>query len=109
MKLVIAIIQAKDADACAGALTSAGFVCTRFNSFGGFLDRANVTLMIGVDDPLVEGVLDVLRRTGRLRSEALDAASSANAVNGSGGQGAVDVEVGGATVFVVDIERFERI
>ena len=51
MKLIIAILHAKDAEACVTALNDAGFACTRLGSFGGFLERDNVTLLIGVEGP----------------------------------------------------------
>ncbi len=57
MKLIIAILHAKDADACVTALNDAGFACTRLGSFGGFLERDNVTLLIGVEAAQVESLL----------------------------------------------------
>jgi uncharacterized protein YaaQ len=113
MKLVFAIVHNKDADSCISGLTSAGFVCTRYNSYGGFLEKDNVTLLTCVDDGLVDGVLDVLRKRGRRRHEEVSAASVGSAPANGGTSNifgaAVDVEVGGATVFVIDAERFERL
>lgn len=108
MKLVIAIVQTRDADSCAGALTSAGHACTRLASFGGFLDRDNVTLMVGVDDPQVDAVLEIIRTRVKQRSASLEAAPAPAPV-GVVMPPPLDVEVGGATVFVVDVARFERL
>lgn len=109
MKLVVAIVQPDDANRCSDALTAAGFLCTRFESSGGFLDGKNVTLVIGVDDPLVDSVLDVLRKSSRERTQS----AAPVATPDPSGQGVaamrMDVEVGGATVFVVDVDRFERL
>ncbi len=109
MKLVIAVVHPKDADACTDGLTSAGFICTRINSFGGFLDRQNVTLMVGVDTPLVDDVMAVLRRSARRRNETLEAGSAVGSVSSMTVPIPMDVEVGGATVFVVDVDRFEKL
>lgn len=109
MKLVVAIVQAKDADACINALVSAGHECTAVPSSGGFLDKGNVTLLAGVDDRHVDDVLALIAGKARRRSEMLD-----SLIAGADTMGAVippplEVEVGGATVFVVDVARMERL
>jgi uncharacterized protein YaaQ len=109
VKLLFAVVQSKDVDACADALAAAGFVCTRFATQGGFLDSDNCTLMIGVEDAQVEQVLDILRRRAKRRVEMLEAALPL-----AGGLApviapALDVEVGGATVFVLPLDRVEKL
>jgi uncharacterized protein YaaQ len=105
MKLVIAVVRTEDADSCVTALIEAGFLCTRLASFGGFLDRDNVTLLIGVDTAQVDEVLEIVRRRARGRSEALLPEPVAL------GQPVppMDVEVGRATVFVIPVDRFEKL
>ena len=109
MKLVIAVVHAKDADGCTDALTAGGFICTRFNSFGAVLDRDNVTLMVGVDEPLVDDVVEVFRRTARRRHETVETGAAVGATGGVVMPVPMDVEVGGATLFVLDVDRFEKI
>lgn len=109
MKMVMAIVQAKDADACSGALTNAGFSCTRFSTFGGFLDRDNVTLMVGVDVSQVDEVIGILRSRARRRNEVIETSVPIPAPMGPVLAPPVDVEVGGATVFVLDVDRFEKL
>jgi uncharacterized protein YaaQ len=109
MRLIVAIVHAKDADACVIALTDAGFACTRLGSFGGFLDRDNVTLLIGVEAAQVDTVIDLLRGRAKQRNERLRAGGSAAPAVRSAGPPSVDVEVGGATVFVLEVDRFERL
>ncbi|MDQ6847562.1 MAG: cyclic-di-AMP receptor [Candidatus Dormibacteraeota bacterium] len=109
MKLIFAVVQSKDVESCADALTAAGFVCTRFATQGGFLDSDNCTLMTGVDDEQVEQVLDILRRRAERRVEMLESAQPL-----SGGLAPVialplDVEVGGAAVFVLPLDRVEKL
>ena len=110
MKLILAVVQSQDVKECADALTAGGFVCTRFNTQGGFLDTNNSTLMIGVDDVQVDEVFEILRRRAQRRVEMLDAAPPI-----PGGTivpvlaPTMDVEIGGATVFVLPLDRFEKI
>lgn len=107
MKVVFAVVHAKDADSSISGLNSAGFVCTRYASYGGFLEKDNVTLMTCVDDGLVDQVIDVLRAKGKRRHESLSAAGKGGGSTQS--VSALDVEVGGGTVFVLDAERFEKL
>ncbi|HEY7927390.1 MAG: cyclic-di-AMP receptor [Candidatus Dormibacteria bacterium] len=110
MKLILAVVQAQDVEACADALTASGFVCTRLASQGGFLDNSNCTLMIGVDDVQVDEVCAILAQRAQRRVQLVDAT-----LPFPGGPLApvltptMDVEVGGATVFVLPLDRFEKI
>jgi len=110
MKLVVAIVHTKNANDCADSLTRSGFVCTRVNSFGGFLEKDNVTLLVCVDDPRVDDAIAAIRSKARPRHEALESSVPMAAVGGGRRSSpGLDVEVGGATVFVVPVERFERL
>src|SRR6266508_3457964 len=103
MKMVMAIVQADDAPAIIDALVTAGHRVTRIATTGGWLRRENVTLIIGVADRMVDHVLQVLRRTGRHRIVIADLPLD---VPWAADLGAVEVELGGATVFVLNVERF---
>jgi uncharacterized protein YaaQ len=109
VKLIFAVVQAQDVDACADALTAAGFVCTRFSTQGGFLDSSNCTLMTGVDDEQVDDVLEILRRRAKRRVELLDATLPLVGALTPVMAPPVDVEVGGATVLVVPLDRLEKL
>lgn len=61
MRLVIAVMDRKDATAVTDRLRGAGFGVTRLASTGGFLQRGNVTLFTGVEDDRVDAALDVVR------------------------------------------------
>jgi uncharacterized protein YaaQ len=109
MKLIFAVVQSHDVEACCDALTAQGFVCTRFATQGGFLENTNSTLMTGVNDDQVEQVLALLRRHAKQRVEMVESSQAL-----AGGLLPVvapplDVEVGGATVFVVPLDRCERL
>ena len=95
-KLIIAVVQNEDADGVVDALLEAEFRATRLASTGGFLRRGNTTLMIGADEGEVDDVLDLIRRHARsaTQAEAADAAQS---------------EPAAATVFVLDLEEYQRL
>jgi uncharacterized protein YaaQ len=106
---MFAVVQTEDVEACADALTAGGFVCTRFATQGGFLDSSNCTLMLGVDDVQVDEVLDILRRSAERRVELLDGSAPAAGPLTRLLAPTVDVEVGGASVFVVPLDRLEKL
>lgn len=109
MRLIVAVLHAKDAEACVTALNDAGFPCTRLGSFGGFLDRDNVTLLIGVEAAQVDTVVGILRSRAKRRHERLHTAVTPVPAGGPPAPLPVDVEVGGATLFVLQVDRFERL
>jgi len=92
-KLIIAVVQNEDADGVVDALLEAEFRATRLASTGGFLRRGNTTLMIGADEDQVETVLDMIRRHARTGA----------VTQPDGPQSAA------ATVFVLDLEEYQRL
>lgn len=107
MKLVVAIVNRDDAGAVTRALTRQGFSSTRLATTGGFLMAGNVTVLVGVDDEKVQAVMDVIHEQSHSRRQIIPMSTE----TGFGYYPGVPVEVtvGGATIFVVDIERFERV
>jgi len=109
MKLVVAIISKQDAEQTVEALTKADFRTTRLDSVGGFLKEKNSTLLVGVEAKQVDAVLSVIGQTAKSHTEQL---TPTPAMGGPGDfflADPVEVSVGGATVFVVDVDRFERL
>lgn len=109
MKLVVAIVHSDDAGRCVSGLTDAGFECTRLNTSGGFLQRGNATLLVGVADEQVDEVIEVLRGRARDRAEYLNPVPPTAEPAELFVPFPVEVQVGGATVFVVDVARFEKL
>lgn len=108
MKLILAIVQNRDADGATEALTTATYYVTRLASTGGFLHEGNTTLLMGVEDERVDGALRVLRENCHRRRHYTPM-PLVGAESGFDLHGHIEVEVGGATVFVLDVERFEQI
>lgn len=107
MKMLIAIINPDDEARVATGLSEGGYMSTRFQSHGGYLVRDNVTFLIGVADEDVERVKKIIhdnvhKRETVLRPNALEYA-------GYAAEEDEHVMVGGATIFVVNAEQFERI
>ena len=108
MKLILAVIQNEDEEAFAHDLEERNIGATRIGTTGGFLRATNVTLMIAVDDGLVEAVLDLLRIHCKRRVRHLNPLLP-NLEARERFLGSIPVEVGGATVFVLPVDRTEKI
>ena len=109
MKLLIAVIQGEDAAATVQALSGAGISVTKLSSSGGFLQQGNATLMIGVDNDRVDNAIALLRENCRERSQYMTPMPPMVEPGEFFMPYPVEVQVGGATVFVVDVERFEKL
>jgi len=106
MKMILAVVQADDASKVTQALIEAGHRVTRIATQGAWLRRENATLLLGVQDEHVEDVLSILRQTARRRTSYISTPREApGALNAQ----VIDIEVGGATVFVLNVEHFEQV
>ena len=103
MKMVFAILAQDDSGPVCANLSQRGFYSTKLATTGGFLQSDNVTLMIGVDDDKVQLVIDIIREYSHSRTEAVPALQSSDPSRPS------HVVVGGATIFVVPVDRFEKV
>ena len=108
MKLIVAIIQDKDSNRLSSALVKANFRATKLASTGGFLKAGNTTFMIGVDDGQVENVMNVIRSSCKVREQLVTPVTPMSGTTDSYLSLPVEVQVGGATVFVLPVDRFEH-
>ena len=109
MKLVVAIIHPEDAGALVDALTDKDYRVTRLHSQGGFLKQSNASILVGVEETQVDDVLAVIRETCHARSQFINPMPPIMEPGEFYMPYPVEVEVGGATVFVLPVERFERL
>ena len=93
MKLILAIVQDKDSNLLSSQFIDANIQATKLSTTGGFLKAGNTTFIIGIADDRVDEVLKIIN---------LDATSDSSMAY------PVEVQVGGATVFVLPIEAFHR-
>lgn len=109
MKLVMVIVQDKDAVHLLEGLLARGLRATKLASTGGFLREGNTTLMIGVEDERLDELIGVVRTTCRAREQLVTPLAPLSGATESYVPYPVEVQVGGATLFVLTVDRFERV
>lgn len=109
MKLVVAIVHNEDAGALVDALLDREYRATRLHSSGGFLKQSNATVILGVEDAQVEEVLGIVRENCHARTQIVNPMPPIMEPGEFFMPYPLEVEVGGATVFVIPVERFERL
>lgn len=106
-KLLVIIASNDDADALIRKLVERGYPATKVSSTGGFLKRGNATIFSGVEADDVDRVIAIIRSECRARAEMVPVPSLP--LPGSMAPSAPkQVRVGGAIVFVLPVERFEK-
>nr|WP_218624971.1 cyclic-di-AMP receptor [Sporosarcina sp. BP05] len=108
VKLIVAVVQDQDSNRLSTALTKGDFRATKLASTGGFLRSGNTTFLIGTDDALVPKALELIRENCRSRDQMVAPVSPMGGNADSYIPYPVEVEVGGATVFVLPIEHFHH-
>jgi uncharacterized protein YaaQ len=106
MKMITAIVNRKDAGEVCDALAEERFAFTKMATTGGFLKAGNTTLLIGTEDDRVDTAIEIIRKHCAQRMEPMP--SVVNAGVPAFGYYKTEVLVGGATVFVSPVERFEK-
>src|SRR4029079_9467973 len=101
MKVVIAVVQRQDAGELLEALTVQGHRVTRISSEGGFLREGNVTLLIAVEDKAVNPLLRNIREHCYTRTRYVSPLPPVAESGEFYPPVPVEVQVGGATVFVL--------
>lgn len=107
MKLVLAIMSKEDAGVVMSALTEEKIQVTKLATTGGFLKSGNTTLITGVEDSKLKKVIDIISRYSSKRTQIMPSAmpmdmSVMSAVT-------FEVTVGGATIFVMNVEQYEKV
>lgn len=106
MKLIIAIVSRDDSASVMRELVKHRHFVTKLSSTGGFLRRGNTTLMLGVKNEDVDSVVNLIAEHSKVRREIVP-----NAIVSEFGMVApapIEVNVGGATLFIVDIEKMHK-
>ena len=101
------VIQNDDVKALTRALIDNEISVTRISSSGGFLRGGNTTLMIGIDEERLQLALDTIKEYSRRRQAITVPSTSLPNTIGSTAI-PVQIVVGGATVFVLDVEQFVK-
>ena len=106
MKLVLAIVNHDDAHAVLHNLTQEGYPVTKLATTGGFLQVGNVTLIMGVEENKLDGAIEIIKKSSTSRKQIIPTAAETTA--GFFAAMPVNVTVGGATVFVLDVDAFHK-
>ena len=108
MKLILAIINSEDATRVIRSLTQDGFSVTKLATTGGFLSTGNVTIITGVEDERVEEAIGIIRDKSESRRQSIPSIPESG-VGRFFDTAMVEVTVGGATIFVLSLDHFEKI
>jgi len=103
----MAIVSNDDSAAVSAALTKNNFYMTRLATTGGFLRSGNTTIIIGTEDDLVEKCIEIIGTEAKKRTEVVPSTASYDI--GRYASFPVEVQIGGATIFVIDVEQFRKI
>lgn len=110
MKLVIAIVQDEDSKEVLESLTDENYRVTKLATTGGFLKSGNTTLMVGVEEEKVQSVVNIIKQICKKRKEILVTPTTSNgSESGYMQHYPVQINVGGATIFVIDVDQFIKI
>jgi uncharacterized protein YaaQ len=106
-QLLIATVSSSQAGALMDKLTQDGFYVTRVDSSGGILYEAAVSLFIGLNQSHLPRLLERLREYCPTRRRLIPAHIEAPLLDVQPVM--IEAEIGGATIYVLDIERFEQV
>ncbi len=109
MKLVLAIINDEDAYEVMDILSEEKFSVTKLATTGGFLRAGNTTLICGTEEENIPRFTEIIEKNCRSRKQI----TQGGAVHTTGNENffpiPTEVLVGGATIFVLDVDQFKKI
>ena len=109
MKLIIAVVQDDDVEDLVETLVKEKVYSTKLASTGGFLREGNTTLLIGVEKDKVDSVISIIKDICKSRKQTFTTPIPPTGSAGVYIPYPIEVMVGGSTIFVVDIDRFEKV
>lgn len=109
MKLIFAIIHDEDANKVIKELNEKGFSVTKLCSTGRFIRAGNTTLLIGTDEDKVDPAIEIIENNSKIRNKQILVTVPCSPVESAAFSKSVEVIVGGATIFVLDVERYEKV
>lgn len=94
MKLIIAIVQDEYINKVIRALMENKIRTTKLSSTGGFLKSGNTTLLIGVEEDEIPHIVEIIK--GQCKSTKVR-------------EGDNEITVGGANLFIVDVDEYVKL
>ncbi len=108
MKLAVCIVHNRDKGRVTDELVKAGFKFTVIGSTGGFLREGNTTYLIGVEEAELPALQKVIAQNSQSREQLVNVMPFEAAPPGAFIPSPVKVPVGGAVMFVMNVEQFNR-
>lgn len=108
MKLAVCIVHNRDKGRVTDELVKTGFKFTIIGSTGGFLREGNTTFLIGVEESELPALRRVVSDNSQSREQLVNVMPYEAAPPGAFIPNPVKVPVGGAVMFVLDVEQFHR-
>lgn len=107
MKLLFAIVSSDDSNNVISSLMKNNFSATKLSSTGGFLRAGNATIVVGCDDDRVQDAINAIGEEAKRRTELVPTTAAYD--TGRFASFPVEVTIGGATIFVVNVEEFYKL
>lgn len=104
-RLMAVVIQEQDFENALSALTKLGLSITHLPTVGGFLGRRNVTMIIGFEKGQEVSIVNALKRSCQRRVEYVSTPLEGTPLPLPS---PVPITVGGATLFIFEIDRYEE-
>lgn len=108
MKLIMAVMSGSDEKAVSTELMKGGFYVTKLAGTGGFLRSRTTTLISAVNNERVETALEIIRTTSKSRKYDISKIDDSSRQIAMEFFDKSEIVVGGATVFVLNIENFYK-
>lgn len=109
MRLVVSVVQDQDVHRLLSKLNENRYSATKLASTGGFLRQGNTTVLVGVEAEKVQEVVDIIRDTCHARDQLVTPMATMGRTANSYLPTPIEVSVGGATIFVLQVESFTKV
>lgn len=108
MKLVVCIVHNRDRNRLTEEMVKAGYKFTVIGSTGGFLREGNTTMLIGIEDDELAALKSLVEQNCQAREQLVNVMPFEAAPPGAFIPSPVKVPVGGAVLFVMRVDEFQR-
>lgn len=111
MKLILIITHEDNAPDLEQTLLDQKHSFTKLESQGGFLKKRNLTFLLATEDEKVEKLIALTKKTAKTKQETVSAPvfSGTEVENILSSSSTVNVTVGGATIFVLPLEKIIKV
>lgn len=110
MKLLVIITSKENTKKLKAELVAAKFSLTKLSSEGGFLEKKNTTFLVGVEDEKVDQALEIIKKNCKIKEKTITVPPfmTTGMESGLNPEGTTKIKIGGATVFVVNVDRLVK-